>query len=91
VERTAAPGRYAHAYAVPAEGIVTNLFTDANGTQHINLHRMPDRSGLWRYLGTTLLLLSMLGCMAGTACRPCVAISAIASVWKRFRNITKAA
>ncbi|MFG7549526.1 IgaA/UmoB family intracellular growth attenuator, partial [Klebsiella pneumoniae] len=34
-----------------AEGIVTNLFTDANGTQHINLHRIPDRSGLWRYLG----------------------------------------
>ncbi|EMX2779230.1 intracellular growth attenuator family protein [Klebsiella variicola] len=47
-----------------AEGIVTNLFTDANGTQHINLHRIPDRSGLWRYLGITLLLLSMLGCMA---------------------------
>lgn len=47
-----------------AEGIVTNLFTDANGTQHINLHRIPDRSGLWRYLGTTLLLLAMLGCSA---------------------------
>ncbi|WP_174510124.1 intracellular growth attenuator family protein [Klebsiella oxytoca] len=47
-----------------AEGIVTNLFTDANGTQHINLHRIPDRSGLWRYLGTTLLLLTMLGCMS---------------------------
>ncbi|RSW75083.1 intracellular growth attenuator family protein [Klebsiella aerogenes] len=47
-----------------AEGIVTNLYTDANGTQHINLHRIPDRSGLWRYLGTTLLLLAMLGCMS---------------------------
>ncbi|MDU1427604.1 MAG: IgaA/UmoB family intracellular growth attenuator, partial [Klebsiella michiganensis] len=47
-----------------AEGIVTNLYTDANGTQHINLHRIPDRSGLWRYLGTTLLLLAMLGCSA---------------------------
>ncbi|MEM0654874.1 MULTISPECIES: intracellular growth attenuator family protein [Klebsiella] len=46
-----------------AEGIVTNLYTDANGTQHINLHRIPDRTGLWRYLGTTLLLLVMLGCM----------------------------
>lgn len=46
-----------------AEGIVTNLYTDANGTQHINLHRIPDRTGLWRYLGTTLLLLAMLGCM----------------------------
>ncbi len=74
-----------------AEGIVTNLFTDANGTQHINLHRIPDRSGLWRYLGITLLLLSMVGCMATTPCRPCVVINAIVSVWKRFRNITKAA
>ncbi|EFG1226509.1 intracellular growth attenuator protein IgaA [Escherichia albertii] len=44
-----------------AEGIVTNIFTDANGTQHIGLHPIPDRSGLWRYLGTTLLLLTMLG------------------------------
>lgn len=47
-----------------AEGIVTSLYTDANGTQHINLHRIPGRTGLWRYLGTTLLLLTMLGCMA---------------------------
>ena len=45
-----------------AEGIVTNITTDANGTQHIGLHRIPDRSGLWRYLGTTLLMFSMLGC-----------------------------
>lgn len=44
-----------------AEGIVTNLFTDANGTRHISLHRIPDRAGLWRYLSTTLLLLTMLG------------------------------
>jgi hypothetical protein len=43
---------------------VTSLYTDANGTRHINLHRIPDRSGLWRYLGTTLLLLTMLGCMS---------------------------
>lgn len=34
--------------------------TDANGTRHIGLHRIPDRSGLWRYLGTTLLMLTML-------------------------------
>ena len=47
-----------------AEGIVTNISTDANGTQHIGLHRIPDRSGLWRYLGTTLLMFSMLGCAA---------------------------
>lgn len=45
-----------------AEGIVTNIYTDANGTQHIGLHRIPDRSGLWRYLGTTLLMLTMLAC-----------------------------
>ena len=45
-----------------AEGIVTNIYTDANGTQHIALHRIPDRSGLWRYLGTTLLMLTMLAC-----------------------------
>ncbi len=44
-----------------AEGIVTKIFTDANGTQHIGLHPIPDRSGLWRYLSTTLLLLTMLG------------------------------
>ncbi|SQB36989.1 Intracellular growth attenuator protein igaA [Citrobacter koseri] len=47
-----------------AEGIVTRVYTDANGTQHIGLHRIPDRSGLWRYLGTTLLMLTMLGCAA---------------------------
>lgn len=45
-----------------AEGIVTSIYTDANGTQHIGLHRIPDRSGLWRYLGTTLLMLTMLAC-----------------------------
>lgn len=45
-----------------AEGIVTNIYTDANGTQHIGLHRIPDRSCLWRYLGTTLLMLTMLAC-----------------------------
>lgn len=45
-----------------AEGIVTNVYTDANGTKHINLHRIPDSAGLWRYLGTTLLFLSLLIC-----------------------------
>ncbi len=29
-----------------AEGIVTSLYTDANGTRHIGLHRMPDSAGL---------------------------------------------
>ncbi|WP_139354751.1 IgaA/UmoB family intracellular growth attenuator, partial [Escherichia coli] len=45
---------------INAEGIVTKIFTDANGTQHIGLNPIPDRSGLWRYLSTTLLLLTML-------------------------------
>ncbi|EIR3035907.1 intracellular growth attenuator protein IgaA [Salmonella enterica] len=43
-----------------AEGIVTSVYTDANGTQHIGLHRIPDKSGWWRYLGTTLLMLAMI-------------------------------
>ncbi|MGY5955073.1 Intracellular growth attenuator protein IgaA [Kosakonia sp. BK9b] len=42
-----------------AEGIITNIVTDANGTRHISLHRMPDATGLWRYAGTTVLLLAM--------------------------------
>ena len=45
-----------------AEGIITNIYTDANGTRHISLHRMPDASGLWRYAGTTLLLVAMVIC-----------------------------
>ena len=45
------------------EGIVTTLFTDANGTRHIGLHRMPDSAGLWRYIGTSLLLIAMLACI----------------------------
>ncbi|HCA3581874.1 TPA: intracellular growth attenuator protein IgaA [Salmonella enterica subsp. enterica serovar Ball] len=43
-----------------AEGIVTSVYTDANGTQHIGLHRIPDKSGWWLYLGTTLLMLAMI-------------------------------
>ncbi|MFQ8717167.1 MAG: intracellular growth attenuator family protein [Enterobacter hormaechei] len=46
-----------------AEGIVTTLFTDANGTRHIGLHRMPDSAALWRYIGTSLLLIAMLACI----------------------------
>ncbi len=62
-----------------AEGIVTKIFTDANGTQHIGLHPIPDRSGLWRYLSTTLLLLTMLGSAIYTmAYRPGVVTSVIA-------------
>ncbi|HDR2397700.1 TPA: intracellular growth attenuator family protein, partial [Enterobacter bugandensis] len=43
-----------------AEGIVTSIYTDANGTRHIGLHRMPDSAGLWRYIGTSLLMIAML-------------------------------
>lgn len=40
-----------------AEGIITNLTIDANGTRHISLHSEPDMITLWRYMGTSLLLL----------------------------------
>lgn len=43
-----------------ATGIITNLTTDANGTQHIALHSEPNSVTLWRYLGTSLLLLILL-------------------------------
>ncbi|MEH0887523.1 intracellular growth attenuator family protein [Enterobacter sp. UNJFSC 003] len=46
-----------------AEGIVTGIYTDANGTRHIDLHRMPDSAGLWRYVGTSLLMMAMLVCI----------------------------
>ena len=46
-----------------AEGIVTRIFTDANGTRHVDLHRMPDSAGLWRYIGTSLLMMAMLTCI----------------------------
>ena len=46
-----------------AEGIVTRIFTDANGTRHVDLHRMPDSAGLWRYIGTSLLMIAMLACI----------------------------
>lgn len=39
-----------------ANGIVTNISTDANGTRHIALHSEPNSVTLWRYLGTSLLL-----------------------------------
>ena len=46
-----------------AEGIITNISTDANGTRHISLHRMPDSTtGLWRYVSTAFLLLAMIVC-----------------------------
>ncbi|MEX9253944.1 intracellular growth attenuator family protein [Pseudenterobacter timonensis] len=46
-----------------AEGIITGIYTDANGTRHINLHRIPDRAGLWRYAATSLLMFTLLVCL----------------------------
>ncbi|MBW9398958.1 intracellular growth attenuator family protein [Leclercia sp. EC_58] len=46
-----------------AEGIVTSIFTDANGTRHIELHRIPDSAVLWRYIATSLLMLAMVVCI----------------------------
>ncbi|OAT77232.1 Intracellular growth attenuator protein igaA [Mangrovibacter phragmitis] len=42
-----------------AEGIITGLSTDANGTVHIMLHSVPDSASLWRYIFTSLLLAAM--------------------------------
>lgn len=42
-----------------AQGVITNIFVDANGTRHIALHSEPDVVTLWRYLGTSLLLLAV--------------------------------
>ncbi|MFD1800798.1 intracellular growth attenuator family protein [Mixta tenebrionis] len=42
-----------------AAGIITSIHTDANGTRHITLHSEPDPLTLWRYLGTSLLLLAL--------------------------------
>ena len=43
-----------------ASGIITNIHTDANGTRHIALHSEPDVLTLWRYTGTSLLLLTLI-------------------------------
>ncbi|MEH2921841.1 intracellular growth attenuator family protein [Samsonia erythrinae] len=40
-----------------ATGVITQLSTDANGTQHISLHSEPDVITVWRYFGSCLLLL----------------------------------
>lgn len=45
-----------------ANGIITNIMTDANGTRHIALHNEPDAMAQWRYLGTALLLLVLIAC-----------------------------
>ena len=46
-----------------AEGIITGIRQDANGTKHISLHRVPDSSSLWSYISTTVLLISMIVCL----------------------------
>lgn len=46
-----------------AEGIITNITIDANGTRHIALHSEPDIVTLGRYLGTSLLLLVLIACL----------------------------
>lgn len=45
-----------------AEGIITGLSVDANGTRHISLHSEPDMVSIWRYMGTSLLLVLLIGC-----------------------------
>jgi hypothetical protein len=44
-----------------AQGVITSISIDANGTRHISLHSEPDISTLWRYLGTSLLLFLLIG------------------------------
>ena len=46
-----------------AEGIITGIRQDANGTKHVSLHRVPDSSSLWSYISTTVLLISMIVCL----------------------------
>ncbi|CNH65959.1 intracellular growth attenuator family protein [Yersinia pekkanenii] len=46
-----------------AEGIITSITVDANGTRHITLHSEPDIVTLGRYLGTSLLLLALIVCL----------------------------
>lgn len=52
-----------------AQGVITNISVDANGTRHIALHSEPDIITLWRYLGTSLLLLALVGTLGYSAWR----------------------
>ncbi|MCE0492170.1 intracellular growth attenuator family protein [Pantoea sp. Mb-10] len=45
-----------------ANGIITGLSTDANGTRHIALHSAPDAMAQWRYPATALLMLVLMIC-----------------------------
>ncbi|MGY2968091.1 hypothetical protein ACVW2B_003050 [Ewingella americana] len=50
-----------------AQGVITSINVDANGTRHISLHSEPDISTLWRYLGTSLLLILLVVCLVVNA------------------------
>lgn len=63
-----------------ASGIITNISTDANGTQHVTLHSEPDAISLWRYLGTTLLLVIL--CLS-------VIINSLLTIRRIHRNRTR--
>ncbi|AHG19970.1 Intracellular growth attenuator protein igaA [Chania multitudinisentens RB-25] len=52
-----------------AQGVITNISVDANGTRHIALHSEPDMITLWRYLGTSLLLLALVASLGYNAWR----------------------
>lgn len=45
-----------------AQGVITSLSVDVNGTHHVTLHSEPDMITLWRYLGTSVLLLAVVVC-----------------------------
>lgn len=47
-----------------AKGVITSIYTDTNGTQHIVLQSINDTHSYWRYSIISLLLLSMLICYA---------------------------
>lgn len=46
-----------------AQGVITRLSVDANGTHHVVLHSEPDVITLWRYLGTSVLLMAVIVCL----------------------------
>ncbi|ANI30475.1 Intracellular growth attenuator protein igaA [Yersinia entomophaga] len=47
-----------------AEGVITSITVDANGTRHVTLHSEPDVITLSRYLGTSLLLFALIICLS---------------------------
>lgn len=45
-----------------AKGIITNIYTDTNGTQHVTLQNYTAAQSHWCYTTISLLLISMLVC-----------------------------